>query len=421
MGMDCQYGIDQIVSKPAMGGHRNSGGFRRSARFDHTHMLKILNVIDLLNPTVGGAEERTYQMCHYLRLAGVEVDILTTNHLLDKEAVAKLPEGRNYYMDAVQFRFLFPFGARNWLEHNIARYDVVHISKNWTLLSYIAGSVAAEKKIPYVFSTMGFASIHNRSRYLKQFYRKHATIPLIRRASACISVTNEEKEDLVAAGASPDNVHVIPNGIIGSDFLHRNDQHFRDLHQLGNRKIILFIGRMDPIKGVHLLIDAFAEKRAKLKDWCLVLVGTKTGYREEMQKKTANLGLRDDILFLDPLFGMEKSAAYHAAEFIVIPSIKDAMTIIAPEAACCGKPVLITKSCDFGELSKCGGAVEVEPTIEGLAAGLEQLTNYNCDRVVMGRCGQDFVMNRFKLEQVAQKYQDLFQTVALPEPRRTFV
>lgn len=375
-------------------------------------MLKILNIIDLLSPKIGGAEERTYQMCRYLRLAGVEVDILTTKHLLDKEAIAKLPPGNIHCLKAVNFRFLFPLGARKWLEQNISNYDALHISKNWTMLSYIAGSVAAERQIPYAFSTMGFASIHNRSKFLKRLYRKHASIPLIQRASACISVTNEEKDDLIAAGASPDHIHVIPNGIISDHFLHKDDRHFRDAHQLGERKIILFIGRMDPIKGVHLIIEAFAENRARLKEWLLVLVGTRTAYRQEMQVKAAQLGLHDDIIFLDPLFGKEKSEAYHAAEFIVIPSIKDAMTIIAPEAACCGKPVLITQSCDFSELAKFGGAMEVEPTVGGLARGLVLLTNDSCDRAAMGRRGQDFVMSQFKWEQVALKYRGLFQAIA---------
>lgn len=376
--------------------------------------MKVLNVIDLMNPIFGGAEERTYQMSRHLGLAGVSVDILTTKWRLDREWISKLPGGNNYFVDALHCRYLIPFGARKWLNQNISNYDVVHISKNWSLLANMAAAAAVKRDIPYVFSAMGFVAIHNRSRLLKRFYRKYLTIPLILRASACIAVTNEEKADLINAGAAPEKVHLIPNGIIPEDFLHRDDDHFRRQYALGDRKIILFIGRMDPIKGVHLIIEAFGRKRSKLNDWCLVLVGTQTAYRTEMERKVVELGLQDSVLFLDPIFGKGKSEAYHAAEFIVVPSVKDAMTIIAPEAACCAKPVLITNTADFGELARCGGAIEVDPTIEGLENGLELLTNNDCDRVGMGKSGFDYVANKFRWDCMAVKYMDLFKAVARP-------
>lgn len=148
---------------------------------------------------------------------------------------------------------------------------------------------------------------------------------------------------------------------------------------------MLFIGRMDPIKGVHLLIDAFNENINELEDWILLLVGTNTSYRQRMEEKVRSLQLSKSIFFLDPIFGDEKSDAYHAAEFIVIPSVKDAMTIIAPEASCCKKAVLITNTSQFSGLALCGGAIEVNPTIEGLSYGLRMLTQKDMSLSSMGK------------------------------------
>ncbi len=376
--------------------------------------MKVLNVIELLNPIFGGATERAYQMSYYLGLGGVHIDTLTTKWRLDREWVSKLLGGKAYFVDALHCRYLFPIGAKKWLDQNISNYDVVHISKNWSLLANMTASAAVKHNIPYVFSAMGFVAVHNRSKFLKHLYRKYLTIPMIRHASACIAVTNEEREDLINAGAVPEKVHLIPNGIIPENFLHRDNDHFRQQFSLGDRKIMLFIGRMDPIKGVHLLIDAFNLKRSKFNDWCLVLVGTQGAYRNEMERKVVELGLQNSIVFINPLFGKAKSEAYHAAEFIVIPSIKDAMTIIAPEAACCAKPVLITKTADFGELAECGGAIEVDPTIEGLADGLSFLADNGCDRIGMGKKGFDFVVNKFRWDNMTVKYMDLFKSVSKP-------
>ena len=176
---------------------------------------------------------------------------------------------------------------------------------------------------------------------------------------------------------------------------------------------------MNPLKGVHLIIDAFEKNRTKLDDWLLLLVGTKTDYRNEMERKVVRLNLQKSVLFTDPIFGRLKSEAYHAAEFLVVPSIKDAMTIVAPEAACCAKPVLLTKTSGFGELARCGGAIEVDPSVNGLSYGLDYLTNSACDRIDMGKKGYNYVMNNLQWKQVVLKYKELFQSVLLSEKRRS--
>lgn len=374
--------------------------------------MKILSVNDLMDPaTGGGATDRDYQMCRHLALAGEEVDMLTTKWRFDKEYMSRLSGVNWHAVNAVYCRYLIPFGATKWLEQNISKYDVVHISKNWSLLANLAAVAAAKQGVPYVFSGMGNVVIHNRSKWLKLLYRKYLTIPLLRRASAFVAVTNEEKQDLVDVGVAPHSVRLIPNGIIPEDFLCKDDDRFRRRHNLTEGKIILFIGRMDPVKGVHLIIDSFQKNLSELEDWILVLVGTRTPYRNEMERKVAELNLRGRVFFVDPLFGDAKSEAYHAAEFIVIPSIKDAMTIIAPEAACCRKPVLITTTSEFGELAKNEAAVEVDPTIEGLSRGLHILTAADFDRERMGQRGYDYVVNRLQWKRLIQEYVDLFQTV----------
>jgi glycosyltransferase involved in cell wall biosynthesis len=375
--------------------------------------MKILNVIDLMNPgSGGGATTRSYDMSRFLALRGANIDVLTTNWDLEIEYVAKLREVNWHSVNAVHFRYLFPFGAKAWLRSNISNYDVVHISKNWSVLASLAANAAYENDIPYVFSGMGLVSMRSRSRMLKWLYTKYLSIPMMRRASSCIAVTIEEKTALIKAGVSENRVHVIPNGVVLDDLLHKDNSHFRIQHHLDERKIMLFVGRMDSVKGVDILIDAFEKNRLKLKDWILVLVGTDTLYRMQMQEKVIALNLSNNVHFLNPLFGKEKSEAYHAAEFVVIPSIKDAMTIIAPEAACCAKPVLLTNTCDFGELANCGGAIEVDPTIDGLTYGLDILTNDSFDRAGMGKKGYEYVTNKFRWENLAGTYIDIFESAS---------
>ena len=180
--------------------------------------MKILNVIDLMNPIFGGSEERSFQMSQHLGASGDTVDLLTTSWCLDQDWIGKLNSGNIFVVRAFFLRYLFPFGARKWLDENISNYDIVHISKNWSILAYQASRAAKKHNIPYVFSAMGFVSIHNRSRVLKSLYKRYVSIPMIIDAAACISVTKEEKLDLLAVGAQAEKVHIIPNGIIPENF-----------------------------------------------------------------------------------------------------------------------------------------------------------------------------------------------------------
>lgn len=376
--------------------------------------MKILSVIDLMNEgTAGGSSTRTYYMCQSLAKLGETVEILTTNWDLDINFTARLNGVKWHSINAIFARYLFPLYAKKWLEKNIANYDVVHISKNWSVLASLAARIAHKNNVPYVFSGMGLVDSKSRSTIIKYIYKKIFTIPTIKNAKLCIAVTAEEKLDLIKSGALEENIFIIPNGIVPNDFLSSDDQGFRKKFGLGNKKIMLFIGRMDPIKGVELIIDAFNENIENLGEWILVLVGTNTQYRKRMEEKVRNLNLTESIFFLDPLFAVEKSNAYHAAEFIVIPSIKDAMTIIAPEAACCRKPVLITSTSQFSSLAIAGGAIEVPPNIQGLSNGLKMLTNESIDLKNMGDRGYKYVTDLYNWDSLAKDYIQLFNSIKL--------
>ena len=376
-----------------------------------TSSMKILNVIDLMNPfTGGGATTRTYLMSKFLVDRGVEVETLTTNWDLDINYVTDLSKVKWHSINAVYIRYLLPLGAKSWLEKNIRNYDLIHINKNWSVLSTLAALIAFKHNIPYVFSGMGLVSMSNRSRFLKFIYSKYLSKQVMQRARYCIAVTNEEKYALITAGVSENKIIVIPNGIVLDDLCEVDNLGFRRQFNLDERKIILFIGRMDAVKGVQLLIESFGSNRNSLKEWQMVLIGTNTAYKNQMQKLVKDRNLNDSIFFFDPVFGKIKSKAYHASEIIAIPSIKDAMTIIAPEAACCAKPILITNTSDFSILAEMGGSIEVLPTVPAITEGLLKLVNDASLRKTMGEKGREFVINNYSWEKIADDYLNVFES-----------
>lgn len=367
-----------------------------------------------MNPLFGGSVERTYQISYQLNNLGHEVDLLTTKWNLDEDYVKTINGGKCHVLDAFAVRNginpnLIPLGLNKWMNRNIKNYDVIHISRNWSLLSSLVAIRAHQKGVPYVYSPMGFVSILNGSKLLKKVYRAFLTIPNLKKASAILTVANQEREDIVELGIEPSKIHLIPNGVIPDNFSFRSDSLFRRTHNLDSRKIILFVGRMDPIKGVHILIDAFSQMKDIHNEWCLALIGTETSYKKEMEVKSKNLNMEENIFFLEPMFGDAKSSAYHAAEFITIPSLTDAMTIIAPEAGCCKKPVLYTNTCDFPELAKNGGGIEVAPTVSSIKEGLALMMR--ADRPSMGQRGHSHVIENYDWRNLALRYIKVFESV----------
>jgi glycosyltransferase involved in cell wall biosynthesis len=86
------------------------------------------------------------------------------------------------------------------------------------------------------------------------------------------------------------------------------------------------------------------------------------------------------------------------------------MTIIAPEAACCKKPILYTNSCDFPDLAENGGGLEVDPSVNAIQKGLEKITQPHFNRKEMGLKGYNYVVKNFKWTELIKRYVLIFQS-----------
>lgn len=377
--------------------------------------MKILNVCDIMNPRHGGSIERAYQINKHLIDAGYDVDLLTTSWDIDYEYLRRLDCGEKYILQIYGNKNskrpkIIPKGLFRWIKQNIEKYDVILVSRNWSLLASFVALMAKRKRIPYIYSPMGFVGTNNKSKLIKTIYRRLFTIRDIKNANSCIAVSKEEEIDLNRIIGNSTKTVRIPNGIIQEDFDYENIEEFRTRIYNDQRKVILFIGRMEPIKGVGLLIDAYSKLKVLHEEWCLVLIGTDTDYKKKMIEKTLDLKMSKNIYFINPLFAQDKSAAYNASELVVIPSLKDAMTIIAPEAACCGKPVLYTNTCDFPELAQNGGGLEVDPTVRSMQEGLLLITKPNFNRQEMGRRGHDYVVKNLQWRNLIKEYIKLIES-----------
>ena len=375
--------------------------------------MRVLNVIMCLDPIAGGgAVERIYQLSKCLAASGETCTILTTRQGFDDEHVRKLGNVEVVGLPYLSERYRIPLGQSAWLRSRLEEFDVVHLALNWTIINALTYVHLKSLKRPYVLSAMGWLAIDGRSRLLKHVYRAAFTRRIVRDARACVAISRREIDDYLGYGVDPGRIVRIPNGFVPEAFDEKNDDLFRARYGLDSRPIILFIGRLDPIKGPDLLLLAFERVSKAFPNHQLILAGNDLGFRSNLEAMVRSHGLEKKVRFFGHIGGMEKTWAYHAADVFVVPSRFDTMTIVALEAAGCGTPVLMTDRVDFNELQEAGGGLTVECSVEGLERGLVLLLGDPARLKSMGERAKTFARTEYGWERIGKRFVEVFRAAS---------
>lgn len=372
--------------------------------------MKILNVNAVLDPVLGGGTaERTFQMSRFLAHAGVDCTVLTLDLGLGAERLAALHPAKSCVLHCTLPRFYVFALPEPRIEALVREADVVHLMGHWTLLNAVVASECRLQNKPYAVCPAGALPIYGRSRWLKKLYNLLAGKRLIRKAAACIAIARNELEHYAAYGISANRVTMIPNGIDAAEFLDSDDGAFRDKFGLPDAPFVLFLGRLAPIKGPDLLLEAYLGIAAAYPDVHLVFAGPDGGMLGSLQARAAGTGFVNRIHFIGAVSGADKSCAYHAATLLAIPSRQEAMSIVVLEAGICGTPVLITDCCGFDELADAGGGQVVKASVEGLQAGLVKMFSAREKLPAMGGALCLFTQKNFLWASIVKRYVTLFE------------
>ena len=333
--------------------------------------MRILAVQSNIHPVRGGGgAERTLQLSRALAQAGCEVVVLCVDLGETAEVRARLAPVPLETVPCIVRRFALPAPATGVITRLVRGADVIHLQGHWGPINALVSSRARALDVPYVVSPAGALPIFGRSRLAKRVYNRWAGREMVRNAAGWIAVTPDELPHFAAYGVPADRVRVIPNGVSPSELTHRDDSGFRARFGLGEAPLLLFMGRLSAIKGPDLLVEAFARVHERLPH-TLVMAGPDDGMAGSLGNLVEQHGLGRRVLLVGHLSGVWKSAACHAAELLVIPSRREAMSLVVLEAGVTGTPFLATDHCGLEELARAGGGTTVPGSVEGLAAGLE--------------------------------------------------
>jgi D-inositol-3-phosphate glycosyltransferase len=254
--------------------------------------------------------------------------------------------------DQLAFVGDFIGGVRAFATANRVRYDLVH-SHYWQ-----SGLVAAELSkvwgVPFVHSNHTLGKVKNRflapGESPEGEERLAGEAEVIGSADVLAVSTREEVDQLTSLyGAAPERVKIVHPGVDHSLFdasLSRSEAR-ADLG-LGDEATLLYVGRIQPLKGLELAIRATEELVGAIeRDVVLLVVGgasgrTGTAEVDRLQELAATLGIADRVRFLGPRPHSTLPGLYRASDVVVVCSHTESFGLAALEAHACGIPVVGT-------------------------------------------------------------------------------
>lgn len=292
--------------------------------------------------------------------------------------------------------------------------SVLHQHALWTGLSRVACRLRTSAKTTVVISPHGALEgwALRKSRWKKQLALALYERENLRNAS-CLQACSEQEAAGFREYGLKNPIAVIGNGISDSWLQSSGDgQRFRKQFSLpAGKRILLYLSRIAPIKGVPLLIEALARSGKYLDEWTLVLAGgDEGGHLGEVRDLVARLHLERHVHFVGLLSGQEKRDAFAAAELFVLPTKREAAPVVVPEALGAGVPVITTKGAPWEALVTEGCGWWAEVSAEAIAGALQDAFGSEPDRLrEMGKRGRELATANFSWQSSAQKSIELYE------------
>jgi len=361
--------------------------------------------------TGGGTAERTFQISRSLVRAGLHCDVLTINSNLDDERIEQLNGINLIALECLVERYYIPKLSQRIIKDAVANADIIHLMNHWTILNTLVYLSARRQKKPYIVCPAGALPLFGRSQKFKYLYNKFIGNNVISNANGHVAIAVNEIGHFQQYGVEPDKVSLIPNGINPEDFKSSDVDYFRRKFGLNDSPFILFIGRLNTIKGPDMLLNAFRNLNKKFNDYHLAFAGPDGGMLSKLKNKAEEMKIMNRVHFTGYIGGEEKSSAYRAASLLAIPSRQEAMSIVVLEAGIMGTPVLLTDQCGLDEVECIGGGKVVNATVEGLQNGLLEILK-NPDKLKsLGSNLKRHVIDNYTWERIINKYIDLYRQV----------
>jgi len=372
--------------------------------------MRVLQVIPYFAPKRGGDVNVCYNISKYLTKIGHEITIITTDFDY-KIIVFKC----TYNLGL----FLYSPDMEHWLDLNLRDYDLVHLHNYRSYQNILAVKYANLYKIPYVLQAHGSLPRIMGKKLLKQFYDFVWGSNILKSASAVIALNNYEVSQYRHLGISSNKIKIVPNAINLNDFNCFNlTGKFKKKYKISDEEnIILYLGRLNKIKGCDLLLKAFSELVTEYDSIRLLFVGPDDGFLDSLKSEVEILGLNDQVIFTGALYGQDKLTAYLDSYVYVLPSIYDTFPMTILESCACGTPVIITDRCGIADVVEGNVGYVVEFNKYQLKEALIKILSNNKIRTQFSKRCRRLVEEEFNEDLCFSKLEKAYEDAIMTDNR----
>jgi len=378
-------------------------------------VIRTLHIAPGLDRHAGGALDAPLEICRYLERSGTSAAIAACygedddlGYFRDSYAEVKIhPFERSFparYSNSREFN--------GWLRRNLSSYDIVEIHSVFYGLAWHAARECSRVGKPCLMRPHGSLDPFD--------LRKHAALkkvvgpllirPMLANVSAAVLTSELEARRMVDYGANVRKI-VLPLPVSLPE-TETDPVGFRRRLQIPeDALVVLFMSRIDPKKGLHLLIPAVARLQAEFGKLWFVLAGT--GEEDATSSTVALLdaetkGVR--VRRVGFLSGQAKSDALAAANVFALPSLNENFGIVLIEAMHAGLPLLISDEVYIHkEILGAGAALVCQPTADSVASTLRRMLDGSVDLAAMGERGRALVRSRYRPEAATELLVDTYR------------
>ena len=338
-------------------------------------MKKILLISNYYSSYISaGTSQRTKDFKKGLSSKGWECKVVTINR--KKTPIANELDKKNIFLIyALCERYPIPIHPLIKFFNLVNCSNVVHIIDHWSGLNIISIIFCLLTSTPYIYSPCGALKPIGGNIFIKKIYNSIFLHFILNNAKYIFAVTNKEKEEISRLTKKKLDIKIIPNGIwINSQNIKSNN--FLPIGKLNclaiPKKYILFVGRLSYIKGPDLLFEAFLKIKRR-EDFSLLFAGPEENMKEKILNKLANNSNIENVHFLGAVNSEERNLYMKNALLTVIPSRREAMSMVALESSILGTPFLATSSCGLEDFISNSAGFICEPNAISIAESLNNL------------------------------------------------
>ena len=393
--------------------------------------MKILIVVPALGSVYGGTSKIAIELAQALGKQNLEVDIVTT----DANGSTRLNVPLHTWVHEKYYRVkYFPYwgwddykmswSLTRWLFQQVTNYDLVHTIAVFSIPTLIAHWACQLHSIPYIMNPQGMLEPWALSykAWKKRAYYNLIEKTVLQRANAIQMLSSSEAQNVEPLKLKTPKT-IIPNGLHSQDFekLPSSELFYQQFPDTRNKTLIIFLGRIDPKKGLDLLAKAFGKIHDRFPETQLVVTGPDNiGFLPTAKKYFANTGCLEAVTFTGMLTGSLKYAALAAANIYVAPSYSEGFSMSVLEGMASGLPCVITTGCNFPEAAKANAAYVVDIDADAIANAFTECLQSPQKAKEMGTCARQLIFEKYTWDSIAKKQIQVYKAIVKNQPIPTF-